>query len=736
MAATITPAATTPQHLRGVELHHRREYRQAIEQFQQSLRTVETAGCWSDLGCAQFAVGQVDDAERSFRRAIELDKTCVLAVRNLATLLATTNRSEEALRLLNLAQHPPKAQQVGLQTPPLRHRVQESRALTLPAFQPGTRAPRILCLVERFLEHGLSEANAREGWTLFESLRTPDSKVDASFASIESTVAKSHFDLHRGIHAVPRGEIANFVRDRSPDILQVHYPFISFPIDFGLSHQPTVLTVTCADPLFGCRPEALDEIRHLIDFGRLTLICQSSAGLDRLRKNGVRVEALIPPVMAAPLRRISVEKKLADFVIGFATAPLVAPHWETRGVPLLLELASMSPDVQFLLAWRTEPGEIQKAVADKGLKNVTVLAGHLDMEIFYAHVDAMILPFGAAWGNHGCPLSAVEGMLRGKPVLATDSVGIAGWLRQSGAGVVTQPTREALRAGLVQLQRELKEFSREAQIAAQSSFDRETVVNAYRLVHLRSLRKQKGPTLTDWQNRVASAGNRLARGRASLGEYYQPRATAQQYIENRFVAPEFKKFDEQEREAIKYLIESQFSGRNDLILLDLATGPGRLLPCLIPFGSATALDGSEQMLDVARQKNPLGVRFVHGDVFSHPLNEKFHVVTCGRLLRHFEYPDRRLFYRRFHELLRDDGMAIVDVPNPAPEYAMRDRTGWENYPVYDIFWTLGEFRNELHENGLELVSFSSVGHHLSPATAQSDQAEPFEYVVAFSKRSA
>ncbi len=75
----------------------------------------------------------------------------------------------------------------------------------------------------------------------------------------------------------------------------------------------------------------------------------------------------------------------------------------------MLDLAAQSPETQFLLAWRTSGDQIQAAVAAKGLKNVKVLAARLDMETFYDQVDAVILPFGRSWGNHSCPLSAVEG---------------------------------------------------------------------------------------------------------------------------------------------------------------------------------------------------------------------------------------------------------------------------------------------------------------------------------------
>jgi len=733
MGTALLPPLRTPEQLQAMEFYGRRDYQQAIVLFQKTLETTESAECWSDLGCSQFALGLSQDAEASFRRALALDSTYTQAVQNLAALLISRKRTVEALDILVRAQRALNPGDRAPLAPLIQHCLKESRVLTQSAFQSGIRTPRILCLAVGFLERGFSEANARESWTLYESLREFSAELEVTFSSIETNISSRSYDARRQINGLPPNEIAGFIHEKSPDLLQVHYPLLNFPVAYGLQHQPTTLTLTCSDPLEGCRPETIDEIRHLIDFGRLTLVCQSRGALASLQRHGIRVAAMIPPVMTAPPRRTSRPKQRSNFVVGFATAPLVPEHWETRGVPLLLDLAAHSPETHFLLAWRSSPDQIQKAVAARGLANVTVLAGALDMEEFYDQTDAVILPFGAAWGNHGCPISGVEGVLRGKPVLATEFVGIADWLRREEAGVVIPPTVQGLRAGLIRLQSELPEFSRQARLAARTRFDRGVTVNAYRQLHTRALEKHRGPTLRDWENRLEAAGKTLVRGRPALAKFYQPRPVAQRYIEDRFASAPFRQFAEQEQDAIKHLLASKFGGRTDLTLLDLATGPGRLLPCLVPFGATTALDGSESMLEVARQTNPQGIRFVHGDIFTHSLAETFHVVTCGRLLRHFEYPDRQILYRRFKELLREDGIAIVDVPNPAPEYPTRDNVGWENYAVYDVFWTLREFRDELHENGFGAVSFASVGAHLSPASQQSNSSEPFEYVVAFGK---
>src|SRR4029077_3101989 len=120
---------------------------------------------------------------------------------------------------------------------------------------------------------------------------------------------------------------------------------------------------------------------------------------------------------------------------------------------------------------------------------------------------------------------------------------------------------------------------------------------------------------------------------------------------NRFAGQPWQQLDTDERQAVGSVIEARFPGRSDLKLLDLAAGEGRLLRVIARYGESTALDGSKEMLDLARQQTSEGIHFILGDVFETPIAERFHVITCGRFLRHLEYPDRRSLYRRLLALL-------------------------------------------------------------------------------------
>jgi hypothetical protein len=113
-----------------------------------------------------------------------------------------------------------------------------------------------------------------------------------------------------------------------------------------------------------------------------------------------------------------------------------------------------------------------------------------------------------------------------------------------------------------------------------------------------------------------------------------------------------------------------------------------LLPALLPFGTATALEGSTAMLETSREHASVEVGRITRDIFNTTVMDRFHVVTSGRFLRHFEYPDRRRVYQRFHDLLLEDGIGIVDVPNPKFENGFRDKVGREKFGVDDVFESL------------------------------------------------
>ncbi|HWF37656.1 MAG TPA: methyltransferase domain-containing protein [Candidatus Acidoferrales bacterium] len=715
------------------ELFNAGRYEEAIPLLCAAAEALDTAENWNDLGACEFKANH-PQAEASFRRALSLDPLYHLAEVNLGVLLAAQKRYAEALPLLERARYVSNAEQRSAIEELLRSC--RNAAGSVASKRPPIRDvehPRILFVVGDFGANGFSEANASEAWMLCSALRFARPAWDVRFTSIEHV--GEHEEIPRlhakaGIELVSVSDSAESIRRESPDLLHIVSPWLKFIPESLLEDHPALMTLVGVDPTEHCTERDLENVRHLIDFGRLALVCECERAQEVLDQHGIKTRAMIPPVVPVPVVLPATATSREKLVCGFATSPYLEEHWEPRGIPLLLDLARVSPETRFLLAWRTSPERIEREIARRRLGNVCVRAGRLDMESFFADVDIVLLPFARAWGSHGSPLSGVEGLLRGKPLLVTEHVGIAEWVRREGAGVVAAATAAALRSGLLQMAAHYKSYSRQARMAAHRRFNSDANAAAYRPIYAEMLESVKGPTLAEWEADTRRAGRELVRGREALAIYYTQASVANRYIADRFAAPPFDQLNAQELEAVPKLIRAKFGGRTDLKLLDFASGTGRLVPTLVPFGAVTALDGSAAMLAASDGANA-AVRCIQGDVFHTAMNERFHVLACGRFLRHFEYPDRKRIYRRFRELLRTDGLAIVDLPDPQFECDIRDRTGWGNFPIYDVFWTLPSFRDELRQNGFQLASFTPVGKNVQIYEGQPHLDEGCYYLVSF-----
>lgn len=78
---------------------------------------------WFNLGCAYGEIGRLEDAERCFRKVLELEPRIMLAYSNLATILIRSQKNQEALAVCR------NAEARGISTPELEHTLGVSQCL-------------------------------------------------------------------------------------------------------------------------------------------------------------------------------------------------------------------------------------------------------------------------------------------------------------------------------------------------------------------------------------------------------------------------------------------------------------------------------------------------------------------------------------------------------------------------------------------------------------------------------
>lgn len=237
----------------------------------------------------------------------------------------------------------------------------------------------------------------------------------------------------------------------------------------GPRRRPTVLTMAAlSTPVPGQLLKRVD--RFVVEY---------PGGRDHLARLGIdagRVRLIFPPVDLDVFR--PAPRPEGPFTVLFASSPDDATWLEARGVPQLLDAAALRPAMRFRLLWRPWGDSlppVTRWIQERRLHNVEVLPGcHRDMTGHYRQAHVTIAPFTDPFRAKPAPNSVVESLASGRPALVSESVGLAGTIREAGAGLVCPPQGEAIAAGLDRLSAEWEVYAARARRLAEERFGVET----------------------------------------------------------------------------------------------------------------------------------------------------------------------------------------------------------------------------------------------------------------------
>jgi ubiquinone/menaquinone biosynthesis C-methylase UbiE len=85
------------QHQQGVSLFNQGKYKEAVQVFSGLLQNNQSSEIWNDWATAQAVAGELVDAEKGYRRALQLDPNNASAARNLAMLIETVSAHVQSL---------------------------------------------------------------------------------------------------------------------------------------------------------------------------------------------------------------------------------------------------------------------------------------------------------------------------------------------------------------------------------------------------------------------------------------------------------------------------------------------------------------------------------------------------------------------------------------------------------------------------------------------------------------
>lgn len=211
------------------------------------------------------------------------------------------------------------------------------------------------------------------------------------------------------------------------------------------------------------------------------LIVQSPLQEKELLALGIapeKISLVYPPV---DLEQFSYHKpEESTFTLLNASCPGKAKNLEKRGIFFLLENESVLRETGTLIKflWRDGFADFLKCAEEMSL--VTSLNSSVftfeqkisfAMQDEYAKVHATLIPYLRLDPFLKLiPLSAVESLAAGKPVLVSSQTGIAEIIRTEKCGVVFEPSREGLRKGIEELKKNYLRYQKNCRKTAEKYF--------------------------------------------------------------------------------------------------------------------------------------------------------------------------------------------------------------------------------------------------------------------------
>ena len=258
--------------------------------------------------------------------------------------------------------------------------------------------------------------------------------------------------------------------------ISIHSTPYYFPVLRFLSN-PVVLTVVAG--LRGRKPP-----RNIADLKMLHRIVVSNArDADQLASWGLTNHTIVPPGIDVSRLRSGSLPMTDRVTLLMASAPWTADQFDLKGIDALLDAAARDKRLNLILLWRgLLLEELRERIGRRGLEDrVEVVANRVAIDDYLRRAHAAVLLAKRGDIVKAYPHSLIESLVAGKPVILSDAVPMADYVRQKGCGIVVgEVSSEALAAAVEALRGNYDELASKARSIGSHAFSQRAMIDAYR----------------------------------------------------------------------------------------------------------------------------------------------------------------------------------------------------------------------------------------------------------------
>lgn len=279
-----------------------------------------------------------------------------------------------------------------------------------------------------------------------------------------------------GFHALPA--LRKSERRSRLNHLYFSVPYF-FPV-LRFLRNPIVYTVVAGAPARS-RPSSLAGLASLHH-----IVVSNERDADALKSWGLTNVAIVSP--GIDTSRVTPGTLLLgdEVTLLMASAPWVEEQFSSKGVDALLGAVALSPALKLILLWRgLLLDELFNRIDRLGVRaKVEVVTGHVNVDDYIRRAHASVLLARRGDVVKAYPHSLIESLVAGKPVILTDVLPMADYVRRQDCGVVIDDVSvPAVLAAVEHLKARYSILTANARLIEPDMFSEVGMIRGYKLLY-------------------------------------------------------------------------------------------------------------------------------------------------------------------------------------------------------------------------------------------------------------
>ena len=276
------------------------------------------------------------------------------------------------------------------------------------------------------------------------------------------------FGFHRlpGIRRLERHCRINHVFHSTP----YRFPVLSF------LRNPVVYTVLASVRQLQ-KPPSLSWLASLH-----RIVVSNPRDADTLESWGLSNYAVVPPAIETSRLEPSALPLADEMTLLMASAPWAEDQFDLKGVDALLDAAARLPKLRLILLWRgLLLKELLERVERRALKDrVEIISERVDINAHLRRAHATVLPAKRGDIVKAYPHSLLESLVAGKPVILSDALPMADYVRKHGCGLVVEEVSvQTLVQAIEDLRARYDTLAQRARLTDAQSFSQKAMIERY-----------------------------------------------------------------------------------------------------------------------------------------------------------------------------------------------------------------------------------------------------------------